>query len=284
MSPISAKLPFDILVRGNFDTETVKVFYKPSLRMSNDDYISSLIEMIWSKKVQEASKRGVPMYDGRLFRLYDYRVDGNTLSLYLGDTSYKEYVGTRDKEFYESYGREALANPLAVCAALVSSDGKILVAKRQIGDIYQNHYHVIGGFFDRDLDIKDDGTPNPFEAIKREIYEEIGLEIPISRFRLLGLAYDLITPHPELCFCCSVDLTMSEITRRYSQAKTDAEIDAIEYIQNSETGIKQFVIANHGNISVTGEACLLLFGGYLHGEEWFTQLLDELAAFGELLA
>ena len=99
------------------------------------------------------------------------------MQLTLGDTSYKEYVITRDPAYARNRPRTALSNPLAVCSVVETSDNLILLDQRQGVDVYNGHYHVIGGFFERGIDKDVQGWPDPFQAMRREIREETGIRI-----------------------------------------------------------------------------------------------------------
>jgi len=109
------------------------------------------------------------------------------LYLIFGNTSYKEYVTTREPEFARGRDRQQLSNALAVCSVVETTDGHILLDKRQGVDVYAGRYHVIGGFFERDLDTSitnetsetsetSETNPDPFAAIRREIREETGIQ------------------------------------------------------------------------------------------------------------
>jgi 8-oxo-dGTP pyrophosphatase MutT (NUDIX family) len=118
-------------------------------------------------------QKNIPLFDANLFRLVDAasQPDG-TLHLTLGNTSYKEYTTTRVLEFFQDRTRQELSNALAICS-------------------------VIGGFFERDLDMT--VQPDPFQAMRREIREETGIQpADIREQYCLGAVYDLTTPHGEL--------------------------------------------------------------------------------------
>src|SRR5207247_4109154 len=93
----------------------------------------------------------------------------------LGETGYKEYVTTRVPEFAQGRKREELGNALSVCSVVETRDGYILLDKRQGVDVYVGRYHVIGGFFERDLDTTRSNQPDPFGAMSRVIREAIGI-------------------------------------------------------------------------------------------------------------
>ncbi|MDO8674009.1 MAG: NUDIX hydrolase [Dehalococcoidia bacterium] len=261
-------IEFEILVDGSEFGLEIEASYQSGLRMPSDDVERRWIEETWLQSLQRAESEGVPLYDGRLFRLEGFATAAGRLTLRLGDTGYKEYVATRRPEFHGVHPRQHLANPLAVCAVLVTSDARILVEHRHGLDVYAGRYHVIGGFFERDKD--GEAAPDPVRAIQREVREETGLDLDHSRFTCLALVYDRITPHPELCFTAPISLTFDEVRQLQG---TDGEVNRLEFIEDSPASLRNFILANHGNISATGEPCLILYGKRRFGRGWHNDLL-----------
>ncbi|MBI2864026.1 MAG: NUDIX hydrolase [Chloroflexi bacterium] len=267
-------IEFEILVDGSDSKLKIEVVYQPGRSMPWDGVGRQYVETIWQESLHRARGDGVPLYDGKLFRLERYALERNRLRLYLGDTGYKEYVATRQPGFHQTLSRDHLANPLAVCAALTTSDGQILVERRQSTDVYAGRYHVIGGFCERYKDGPSaEGWSDPAKAIQREVREETGLRVARRRFTCLGLVYDLATPHPELCFTATVDATLADVLRRPG---TDGEVRHLESIADKPEALRAFILVNHGNISATGEPCLLLHGKRHFGSIWYRVLLADI--------
>src|SRR6266571_623870 len=161
------KMEFEILVRGLYRPEQVVITYDPVLRMPVDDAIQGWMDDLWQRKLAIAREKGVRLFDAPLFRLVKVetgvewwgqegrpqemqwgaagRGQASPVHLVLGDTSYKEYVTTREPEFFRGRGREELSNALGVCSVVETSDGYILLDRRQGVDVYAGRYHVIGG-------------------------------------------------------------------------------------------------------------------------------------------
>jgi 8-oxo-dGTP pyrophosphatase MutT (NUDIX family) len=192
----------------------------------------------------------------------------------LGDTGYKEYVTTRVPEFAQGRKREELGNALSVCSVVETSDGYILLDKRQGVDVYVGRYHVIGGFFERDLDITDFKLPDPFGAICREIREETGIQLSDIREQYcLGVVYDVATPHAEMCFLTQLQIPLAEVLKRVPE---EDEIKQLETLFVTKESLEDFLLMNHGNISATGEPNLLMYGGVRFGEGWFGEVMVQL--------
>jgi 8-oxo-dGTP pyrophosphatase MutT (NUDIX family) len=270
---------FKILTKESFRQQDVEIIYVAGAgnAMPKDCATETLIEESWPAALREAKKRHVNIFNGMLFRLKNMTVtSGNTLRLELGDTNYKEYIATRAERFYRSRQSDALANPLGICIAIGTSEGTIITEKRGKVDVYSGHYHVIGGFMDRSQDFRN-GMPDPFQAIAREVKEEVGLKLESDTIQLVGMVYDLVTPHPEMCFCAESNLSSTEITDIFLNCEKDCEVDNLEYIDASEDKLATFIQSQRSLTSVTGQACLTLYGKHKYGTKWFRKVIDALS-------
>lgn len=269
---------FKILCETSFEPGDVETIHNAGSinGMPKDQETENLIQERWSVAVGEARKRDVEIFNGMLFRLNNLSVTkDNKLVLQLGDTTYREYAATRAGAFRKSRQDRDLANPLALCIAITTTDGRIVIEKRGNVDVYSGRYHVIGGFMERPHDFYE-GTPNPFHGIAREVEEEVGLKLPAHAVRLTGVVYDLITPHPELCFCAESNLSSREITRIFLRSEKDHEVEKLSYIDASKEKLGEFIVSRRRVTSVTGQACLLLYGKHKYGAAWFRTVLDSL--------
>jgi len=272
---ISAMLEFEILARGLYRPEQLDITYDPSLRMPIHPAMQSWMDTLWEQKLTLAHEKGIPLFDAPLFRLVEAESKpGGTLRLLLGDTGYKEYVTTRVPEFAQGRKREELGNALSVCSVVETSDGCILLDKRQGVDVYAGRYHVIGGFFERDRDSTVSKQPAPFEAMRREIREETGIQLAdIHEQYCLGVVYDVATPHGEMCFLTKLNIPLAEV---YKRVPEEDEIKQLLSLEVTPEGLREFVVKNHGNISATGEPNLLMYGGVRFGESWFGEVIGRL--------
>lgn len=278
-----SSLEFEILARGLYGPDQLDIIYDPSLRMPTSPEIQAWMGRLWEEKLAIARERGVPLFDAPLFRLVSVETSGQEqsegpqgpplLRLVLGDTSYKEYVTTRVPEFFRGRAREELGNALSVCSVVETSDGYILLDRRQGVDVYVGRYHVIGGFFERDRD-STAARPDPFGAICREIREETGIELwDIREQYCLGVVYDVATPHAELCFLTRLHIALEEAFERRPE---EDEIKQLESLFVTEASLRDFIVKQHGDISATGEPNLLMYGGVRFGEGWWREVMGEL--------
>jgi hypothetical protein len=268
-------LEFEILAHGFYRPDQLEITYNPSLRMPITPTIQAWMDTLWDKKSAIAREQHIPLLDAPLFRLVEVEAKANgILHLVLGDTGYKEYVTTRVLEFAQGRNREELGNALSVCSVVETSDGYILLDKRQGVDVYVGRYHVIGGFFERDRDSSISKQPDPFGAIRREIREETGiLQSDIHEEYCLGVVYDTATPHAEMCFLTCLSIPLAEVHNRIPE---EDEIKQLEMLRVTEAELREFLVKNHGNISATGEPNLLMYGGVRFGGKWFEEIMKQL--------
>ncbi len=266
-------LEFEILARGLYRPDQLNITYNPSLSMPITPTIQQWMDTLWQQKLAIAREKGFPLFDAPLFRLIHAEAQPNgTLHLVLGNTSYKEYVTTRVPEFAQGRTRQELGNALSVCSVVETSDGYILLNKRQGVDVYNGRYHVIGGFFERELDMTT--HPDPFQAIRREIREETGIQsADIQEQYCLGVVYDVATPHGEICFLTRLNIPLAEVQKRTPE---EDEIKELLSLRVTSENLREFVLSNHGNISATGEPNLLMYGALSFGEGWFEEVMQQL--------
>jgi NTP pyrophosphohydrolases containing a Zn-finger, probably nucleic-acid-binding len=275
-------LQFNILAQGLFRQEQLTVEYDPTYRLHVTPAEQAWIEQCWQEKLAQAKQQHNLLFDGPLYRFRTVRVspDQQQLHLALGNTTYKEYATTRTSTFAEGRTAAELGCPLAVCAVVETSDGIILLDRRQGMDVGNGRYHVIGGFVERSRDaITETATgkvsANPFGAMRREIYEETGIrEEDIAAHYCLGVAYDLENPHGELLFLTQLNIPLADVYQRTPQ---DHEIKKLHTLQVTPDSLRDFILRHHGvYLSTTGEPNLLLYGNWKFGTAWYQSTIEQL--------
>ncbi len=266
---------FEIVVQGLFRPDQLVMSYDPSLRMTISSEMQAWMDTFWQQKLAQAKTQGTRLFDAPLFRFVNASVEDGTLHIAVGDTSYKEYVTTRVSEFAASRARHELGNALSVCSVVETRDDYILLDRREGVDVYVGRDHVIGGFFERNLDMAYGHTqPDPFAAMRREIREETGIQSDdISEQYSLGVVYDLATPHAEICFLTRLHIPLSEAQTRQPE---DDEIKQLYTLQVTAESLRTFILHHHGNISATGEPNLLLYGAWKFGGSWYKEVMAQL--------
>jgi 8-oxo-dGTP pyrophosphatase MutT (NUDIX family) len=269
-------LEFEILAQGYYRSEQLLIDYRPELRIPLTPAMQDWMDRSWQQKLLAAQQKRTLLYDAPLSRLVSVRAHlEGTLQLLLGNTSYKEYVITRMPEFTAHHTREELSNALSVCSVVETSDGYILLDKREGVDTYAGRYHVIGGFIDRTSDRDEHTRPDPFAAMLREIREETGVQVEdVSEQGCLGMVYDLTLPHAELCFLTRLHIPLATVIHK--RTPEDQEIRRLQSLSITETRLRDFIVQHHGNVSPSGEPNLLFYGAHKFGPAWFTEVLNQI--------
>lgn len=264
-------LEFEFLVRGRYTPEQIIIDYLPELHLLLSDNLRNEMERIWQEKLVQAQQQGFPLFDGKLFRMEEMEQHADqTLRIMLGNTSYKEYVATRTPASVQELTRNGVSNALAVCSVIETLDGFILLEQRQGTDGHDGRFHIIGGFMERDIDNKGH-APDPFAAMNREIREETGIQTDdIREQHCLGMVYDTLLPHPELCFVTRLNIPLATASKRKPE---DNEVKALRVLRVTAASLKESILTHHGNISPTGEAALILYGAWKFGTGWFDEVM-----------
>lgn len=207
-----------LLVRGVFGPEEIEV-QMTGRGMPENVELRERTEEIWAPK----AARG--WFPGPLVRVDSFELTPEgKLSLIVGKTDFEEYTGSRDLESLRKYGYEGISNPLSVSCALITADGKMLVAQRISGDAADS-IDVIGGYVHPEKDFDDErGAVDIFKAARREVWEEaeVGPD-EILEIWCLGLSYEYAgLCHPVASFLVKTSLTSGEVKERKS-----SEVDII---------------------------------------------------------
>ena len=117
-------------------------------------------------------------------------------------------------------------NVFKVTAAVIEKDGKILIAKRRLGDRHGGRWEFPGG--------KIDFGETPEECLKRELKEELGIEAEVGEF---------------VCACTFkymfVPLELLVYKARYISGKFQAlDHDELKWVDPSELNKYDFVKAD----------------------------------------
>jgi hypothetical protein len=219
--------------------------------------VEAEIEKAWT---QAASRPGVKLFDGPMCRLESFSA-GARLELQISRTSYKIFVGTNiaHPEFAARYGAKILANPIGVSSALETSDGQIMLGRRNASVAYYPlRVHPFAGALEPHdpLDV--------FAEVRRELKEELDFDdSDIAEIVCLGLVEDYSLRQPELIF-----RVRSPRTRR----QIEATLDAAEHSAAVAIPIDPLALAEAAldpSLTPVATATLLLYGKQLAGPQWF---------------
>jgi 8-oxo-dGTP pyrophosphatase MutT (NUDIX family) len=167
--------------------------------------VEGVIEAAWAEAV---ARPGVHLFDGPMCRLESWSASPERLSLTLGETTYKQFLGTNltHPELADRHGRGALANPVGVSPALLTADGWLMMGRRNGSVAYYPHrVHPFAGALDP-------ADADPFAAVRRELREELALtDADVTDVRCTGIAEDLSIRQPELIFLARTGRTRAAV-------------------------------------------------------------------------
>jgi hypothetical protein len=255
---------FDIAAIGPFEQHQITVHYEKKQFPFSQSMLDS-IEAEW--KSQTAKYPG--MFNGPLYHLEKFEVINSQLRLYLSDTTYKEYVGTRSEKYHVDFGIENAVNPLSVGMVLVTIDRKCIVGIRGGAvDSFHGKIATVAGYMERDRDITDD-VPNPFVTVKNELQEETGVKASaIDKSVCLGLFGRLQTLS---AFRVDLKIDTKEFRRK---SPTDIEFTEFLYVDLVENVLESFILDNRERIAPYCLANLILLGRDEFSDNWINSIIS----------
>ena len=266
----SVKIKLGELVSKYF--EPVKIFSAGYLRKLGADLQVSKKELV--EIVTQIARID------SLYRFCGAELEGNTLTLALGNTDFKEYIGTtskasipEQKDFRERLVQAGIddfndenyyfSNPLATCAVVVTSDGYVPLGLRSnVVAIYPNTWHTFGGYNKPNPKNEENFQPGKIDLLTQlmnELSGEAGITDADVRERyFLGIARNVVTRGPEALFYVQLDITKSELERRWLTIAPDRfEHRNVTFYRIS--GLSGFIDQHRGRMVPTGEACLVKY-------------------------
>jgi 8-oxo-dGTP pyrophosphatase MutT (NUDIX family) len=249
---------------GNWSERQVFGGEAPSTRL-----IVPQVEKIIDETWQTArSQPGVNLFDGPMCRLESWEATAERLALRFSHTSYKPFVGTNlyHADLADQYGPEILANPVGVSPALETSDGWLMLGRRNATVAYYPHrIHPFAGALE-----PRDGS-DVFRAVERELAEELGLTPgAIRQIHCVGIAEDQRLRQTELIFSVQVDLSRGKIE---AGVKKDEHHESWSVL--AQSAAIDAVLADGEVMTPVATAALLLWGRQKWGTGWFDQRCPE---------
>ena len=194
---------------GDWGPEQLRASWTDSNRRI-DPAVEHAIACAWA----DASARlGEKLFDGPMCRLERWTATPSQLELVLSRTSYRPFLGTNLT--HPHLPIDVMANPIGVSSALETSDGYLLLGRRNDSvAYYPNRIHPFAGALEprEPLDI--------FSEVRRELREELSLtDADITRIRCIGLAEDPQIHQPELVFHVKSNGTREQIEARLDRTE-----------------------------------------------------------------
>ncbi len=203
------------------------------------------------------ARLGTKLFDGPMCRLERLEVTVPSLRLWVSPTSYKPFLGTN------LMGRNlppaALANPLGLSAALVTSDGWLMLGQRNASvAYYPNRIHPFAG------SLEPADASNVFAGMGRELAEELHFtDGDVADMHCLGIIEDASLKQPEIIFSARSTRTRAEV---------ESMLDATEHhgcvaIEAASDRVKSTM--GDARLTPVAVGTLALWGRVTFGDAWF---------------
>lgn len=236
-----------ILFHGPFRYEDIQLQRVEGTRQY-PPLITALIETTWKA---EKAKQDRFLFNGAIVSLLDVKRVSNALFCTIQETDYQAFVGTNLHHCNDISDKDMMANPIAVCAVLLTADQKLVIGKRSTKLAESSgYYHVPGGT----LEFGD--IIHPESTIRKELEEEFGIIAPdLEDITCMALAMNHVMHKPEFLYYAKLKLTADALQTRYLTASDAEEHTEICYIQSD--ALPKFIQTHP--MTVIGKAALLLW-------------------------
>ena len=243
-----------VLILGLFDKEEIISITTDKRKIPNLE-----LDKNSKEKWQEILISNPRAFIGKLYKVCNWDLNNGKIILELGETDYREYVGSRDVSDLRNYGFEYLSNPLGVSTVLITKDNKLIISKKLSGDA-TGSIDTIGGFVSPEEDTVN-GKVDIFHTAVREIAEELNFQnvnqinSHLSNMTCIGLAYEYSSfCHINAMFAANIDLDASEIEPRISYEIKPIAVNLNKQSPTLEETLKSF----YPNIEPDGRVVMAL--------------------------
>ncbi|KAK6181529.1 hypothetical protein SNE40_009364 [Patella caerulea] len=255
-------------------------------RKSLPQKLDEAMEDVWKQRVDTNPK----LFNGTKFRLDSVKEeDGGVVTINLGVTCYKEYLGTnwsKEPKLLQEYGREkynnaqaCLSDPLGVGSLVVTSDNYVIFLHRSkycgeapnLWDIPGGHAEpeeLVGKKHFEEIDLtsmKPEAVVDEiFSSIIREIRDEVNIpESSLSKPKMIGIARNITSAsRPSIEFYVQCYKSSSEILSLYkqgSQAEAD-ESTNIKFVPlNRVVKLEENDAEFWNELAPSAKGCLILY-------------------------
>ena len=270
-------VPFFVDAFGEFPPGHVRVHWSDTPRPSTPE-LDSVIAEVWERQLVECRARGAILFNGRLVRWVGHRVEDGVLHVDTGPTDYRDFLGTNVHNAHRvaELGRERFSNPIGTTATVISRDGWLLYGRRSHRVVVHAGYlHTFGGSLE-EADLRPGNVVDPFAAVGRELFEELGLGPGhIDEMVCVGLIHDHELVQPEMLFEAGVNLTRDDLLLRLDHSDVHQEHTAIESVRDEPDALAPF-IRRSAPIAPVALAAICLHGWRRWGRGWYDAVVAAL--------
>lgn len=259
---------YEILVAREYSVDSVRINYSKEHAVS----LSSSQRREIRRIVRELKQAGKVVARRRpLYKLLSFRASSDELTLFVGRTYYREYLGTNrtHPEWHTEFGDECMANLLGVSVCLETSDGMIVLEDRSPRvATYSGFYHV-----------KPSGHPPAPHDLTSAIMQQAKGELALEKQELAllacsGLIRALPERKPEVTFIGQTPVSSHELQERVSRRQWETE--RLFFLECDPDILRKFLVSQQARTTPPGHASLILAGRSKYGHRWFRDTVSVL--------
>lgn len=228
---------YTILWRGILPCNRVRILYDKESGITNNAITRRLITQAWRQLRNKTKMTKTILFNERGYRLLRLSYSSGLLTLQLGPTDFREYIGTfrHNTKIMNDLGRNYVSCPLAVLGTIVTSDNFLILSKRGKNVFGAKGLILpIGGFMRRQYPQKKMLGKIFCEQFINEISEEIG--IPKSACAKVNIVSVVAKQEhsdlPRIVCTCELHLNRLKIMKCFSKRKS-REIEQLIFIPNT---------------------------------------------------
>lgn len=251
---------FRVFAEGIFQVESITTEIVPSTRKLTENLLSQLDER-WRN--YEGKKWPNDENPSR-FRYEGYEVIDGVIKIKVSPSiSYKDSI-TWSFDLTEQYGQEAAPLPLMVGSLIETSDGKIVISRRNDSHDYKAEgLSGLGGAINIKEDSRPDGSPDIVHALGREIEEESGVKLYEIKPLLRVITYNPVSGTVTLDFMSATILSSDQIEKR----PHDDENELLFVDINPDT-LQNLVLTRTNSFTTEILELLMSMGEQKFGKRW----------------
>lgn len=271
---------FEIPVSGHFSKGEVEII-DTGQNFKVEDKFKKRIEEIWQSRKNQVEAKGGHLQDRPKLVVLDKSIKSGKLSLILGHSSYKYYVGLGEPELKSVISQEKLPKFLGAAALLETSDGYLVLNERsQTVFQYNGWLSVFTGSTEPD-DLGDDGVVDPFVTAIRETREEVQVDnMEIADIVCLGYMTDKLICADMMLFHIKTTLTKEGLEN--IQRNKNLDEGKSVFLPINADDVRKKVLEFSKVFVSDGASVLALFGKDKFGQDWFENVINRLRRRGNV--
>lgn len=241
----------------NFDGTRIKI----------PEEVKIEIDRCWQEHL--ATKKSM---NGNLFTIDSIKMNDNILNFNVKNTSYDHYIYSVKNNFSGKYICRSLASNIIP----LTSDNYYVLAVMSEWTSLANKIKFIGGSLSKD-DISNK-ILEPSKCIKRETYEEVGIELnDLSQAKNVVPIYFITRKNMSfinVLFSADLALSSKDVSQLFEQYKIqlrnenkEIELNSLIFLKNQKNKINEFIYSNKDRLIDYMEEVLRVLNGELSAND-----------------